>query len=111
MTTATHTAHVIALSELHDTASPSSPAAIPRGRHPLHRVKAQLDVCVGRMELTIGELMSAKEHSVYPLDRRVDEPVDLILEGQVVARGELVAMGDNFAIRITELPLPLPLEP
>jgi flagellar motor switch protein FliN/FliY len=39
----------------------------------------------------------------------VDQPVDVLLEGQVVARGVLVAVDDHFGIRITELPLSLDL--
>jgi flagellar motor switch protein FliN/FliY len=78
--------------------------------HPIHQVKATLQVYLGSATLTIGELMSAAENQVLVLDRTVAQPVDLLLEGQVVARGQLVALDDRFAVRITELPLPLDLE-
>ncbi len=85
-----------------DTLSPQA--------HPLHSVRVQLQVCVGRASMTVGELMAAREKQVLVLDRAVDQPVDLTLEGKVIARGELVAMDDGaFALRITELPLPLKL--
>jgi len=75
--------------------------------NPLHNIKTQLQVCIGDIHLTVGELMSAREHQVLVLDRLLSQPVDVMLEGQVVARGELVAVDDQFAVRVTELPLPL----
>ena len=78
--------------------------------HPLHQVKATLQVYLGSATLTVGELMSAAKNQLLVLDRTVGQPVDLLLEGQVVARGQLVALDDRFAVRITELPLPLDLQ-
>jgi len=77
--------------------------------HPLHQIKTQVQVCVGQATLTVGELLGAKEHQVLPLDRTLDQPVDLMIEGKVVARGQLVALDGHFAVRITELPQPLTL--
>lgn len=77
--------------------------------HPLYQVKATLQVCVGEAVVTVGELMSAKEHQVLKLDRTLENPVDLLLNGQVVARGQMVAVDGHFAVRITELPIPLQL--
>ncbi|CAM3548683.1 FliM/FliN family flagellar motor switch protein [Paracidovorax anthurii] len=79
--------------------------------NPLHRVKTTLQVHVGTATLTVGELLSAQAQQVLVLDRGVEQPVDLVLEGQVVARGQLVAVGDRFAVRLTELPTPLGLMP
>jgi flagellar motor switch protein FliN/FliY len=44
---------------------------------------------------------------VLVLDRSALQPVDLLLEGHVVARGQLVAVGSQFAVRLTELPVSL----
>ena len=79
----------------------------PKVANPLHHVKAHLTVRVGTAELSVGELLGAHEQQVLRLDRRVDEPIDLVLEGHVVARGVLVAVGDFFGVRIVELPRPL----
>jgi flagellar motor switch protein FliN/FliY len=106
MNDATHTAHVIALNELHDIPQGARPAIVDPV-NPLHHIKTRLQVCVGDIELTVGELMSAKEHQVFVLDRLVDQPVDVLLEGKVVARGQLVAVDDQFAVRITDIPTPL----
>ena len=83
--------------------------ALLQDAHPLHAVKVKLEVRVGSSAMTIGELMAARENEVLLLDRAVDQPVELVVEGSVVARGELVAVDGSFAVRITELPLPLRL--
>lgn len=77
--------------------------------HPIQAVKVRLHVCVGTATMTVGELLAARQNEVLTLDRGVAQPVDLVLEGRVVARGQLVAVDGAFAVRITELPLPLKL--
>ncbi len=99
-------AQVIALNEL-DNADRSSEAKIVETLNPLHQIKARLSVSVGEAVMTVGELLGARENQVIKLDRHVEQAVDLLLEGRVVARGQLVAVDDHFAVRITELPVPL----
>lgn len=95
--------------ELDDVAGAAAThgASLLREPHPLHAVKVRLQVCVGEAEMSVGELLGARENEVLVLQRRVEQPVDLLLEGKVVARGELVAVDGAFALRIGELPLPL----
>lgn len=81
--------------------------ALAAAAHPLHAVKVQLQVCVGQAAMTVGQLLGAREHEVLALNRDMEQPVDLLLEGRVVARGQLVAVDGRFGVRITELPLPL----
>ncbi|SDJ59401.1 FliM/FliN family flagellar motor switch protein [Variovorax sp. OV700] len=108
------TAQIIALPELHanvegDAANPAGHATVLRDWHPLHQIKAKLQVCVGEATVSVGELLAAKEHQVLLLDRAVDQAVDLTIEGKVVARGQLLAVDGHFAVRITELPIALGL--
>jgi flagellar motor switch protein FliN/FliY len=78
--------------------------------HPLHALRVRLQVSVGAADMSVGELLAARENEVLVLDRAVQDPVDLTLEGKVVARGQLVVVAEGlFAVRITELPLPLKL--
>lgn len=96
--------------ELEEASCASANAAsLLRDPHPLHAVKVRLQVCVGEAEMSIGDLLGARENEVLVLQRAVDQPVDLLLEGKVVARGQLVAVDGCFAVRITDLPLPLKL--
>lgn len=101
-----HAAQVIELSELHeDTRSQGAP--LVTDVNPLHNVKTRLQVCVGDVVLTVGQLLAAKEHQVLRLNRQVEQPVELLLEGAVVARGQLLAVDGHFAIRISDLPVSL----
>jgi flagellar motor switch protein FliN len=77
--------------------------------HPLHQIRTQVQVRVGEADVTVGELINAKEGQVLKLSRQIDEAVDLLIEGRVVARGYLVALDGQFAVRISELPQPLSL--
>ena len=99
--------HALALPPL--AQSSGGPASILDAApvNPLHQIKTTLQVRIGDIHLTVGELMAAREHQVLVLDRHLTHPVDVMLEGRVVARGELVAVDVQFAVRITELPLPL----
>lgn len=103
------TAKVISLGELQGEAAhrPVPPVPLMENSNPLHAIRTRLQVHVGEAELSVGELLAAKEHQVLILDRAVDQSVDLVLEGHVVARGQLVAVDGCFAVRITELPIAL----
>lgn len=69
----------------------------------LDSVKVGLNVVVGEVHTTLGELFGLQENAVLTIDRQVNQPVDLMINGSVVARGQLVVAGDNFGIRITEI--------
>jgi flagellar motor switch protein FliN len=66
-------------------------------------VKVRLTVCLGGAEISIGKLFSLTPQDVIELDREVDAPVDIRLNERIIARGSLVAVGDNFGVRITEI--------
>jgi flagellar motor switch protein FliN/FliY len=105
------TAQRIALPEFADGAAANGDALLPRDLNPLHQVKARLQACVGEATVTVGELLAAQENQVLRLDRMIDQPIDLTIEGKVVARGQLVAVDDHFAVKITQLPVSLSLTP
>jgi len=85
----------------------SSAVSLQPQSNPLLGVKAELQVRVGSAVMTVGELTQAQVGQVVKLDRVVDGLVDLLLEGRVVARGQLVAVDDCFGVRLIELPQPL----
>lgn len=66
-------------------------------------VKVELEVKVGEVELTVQELMGLSKDSVISLTKKVNSPVDLLLDGKLIAKGELVAADDNFGLQITEI--------
>lgn len=69
----------------------------------------ELDVTLrfGQRHLTLREVMDLTSGSVVELDRQVDEPVELLLDGKVIARGEAVVVDGNYGLRVTEVPQPV----
>lgn len=69
----------------------------------LAEVKAELLVVAGRAGSKVGHILSLKEGEVLTLDRALNAPFDVMLGESVIARGELVAVGEQFGLRITEV--------
>jgi len=69
----------------------------------LRNVKVSLEVVVGKSEISIDELLELKENSVINIDKDLAAPLEIRLEGELIALGKLSAVGDNFAIQITEV--------
>jgi flagellar motor switch protein FliN len=60
----------------------------------------------GSCEMPLREVLELGPGDVVELDRHVSEPVDLIVGDRIVARGEVVVVNGNFALRITEVATP-----
>jgi flagellar motor switch protein FliN/FliY len=85
---------------LHDEAGA---ALMPARLSAFAGVKATVKVVAGEASASVGELLNLKDGTVLTLDRAVDAPFDVVLDGNVLARGQLVAVGDRFGVRITEV--------
>jgi len=59
----------------------------------------------GARKLLLREVLDLSPGAVVELDRRVQEPVDLLLDGKLVARGEVVVIDGNYGLRITDVSL------
>lgn len=66
-------------------------------------VPVELSVEVGRTTMTIRETLALAPGSIISLDRMAGEPVDLLVNGRRVARGEVVAVDEEFGLRVTEV--------
>ncbi len=69
----------------------------------LRQLCLQVDVRLGSAEITIGELLELQPGDALALERRLDEPVELIVGEQVIAQGELVAVEEQLGVRITKI--------
>lgn len=69
----------------------------------IETVNVTLEAYLGEARMTVAELTALKDSSVVPLDAALNQSVELRLNGVAVARGELVAVGDSFAVRLTEI--------
>jgi flagellar motor switch protein FliN/FliY len=66
-------------------------------------VELNVTLRFGQRQLALREVLELNSGSVVELDRQVDEPVELVLDGRVVARGEAVIIDGNYGMRITQL--------
>ena len=66
-------------------------------------VELHVTLRFGKRQLSLREILDLGSGSVVELDRQVDEPVELILDGRVIARGEAVIIDGNYGVRVTEV--------
>ncbi len=74
-----------------------------RGLDFLKDVDVRLSVELGRTEMKLKDVLALGEESVVMLDRLTDELLDVHVNGTVIARGEVIAEGNRFGLRIVEL--------
>jgi len=82
--------------------SPADRAA-PEGLRLLENIGVKLTVEVGRAELTIRDLLRLSEGSVIELDRLAGDPLDVLVNGTAIAKGEVVMVGERFGIRFGQI--------
>jgi flagellar motor switch protein FliN len=70
-------------------------------------VELNISLRFGQRELPLREVLDLSSGSVVELDRMVDEPVELYLDGKLIARGEAVVVDGNYGLRVTEIPQPM----
>ncbi len=66
-------------------------------------VNLQITVELGRTRLKFRDVLNLSNGSVVELSRQVSEPVDILVNGALLASGEVVVVDDHFAVRITKL--------
>jgi flagellar motor switch protein FliN len=75
--------------------------------HPFDKVPIEITVSVGRARPQVRDLLRLRRDAVLPLDRRLDDPVELYIGDRLIARGELQELeGDQagmLAVRLTEV--------
>ena len=82
------------------------PAAIGPGIELLLDVELEATLRFGCREMPLGQILDLGPGDVVQLDRRVSDPVDLIVGDKIVARGEVVLVNGNFGLRVTEVAAP-----
>jgi flagellar motor switch protein FliN/FliY len=80
-------------------AGPSSDPDLRR----LSDVPLELSVEIGRTRMTVGETLQLRAGSIITLERLAGEPVDLLVNGTPIARGEVVVVDEQFGLRVTEI--------
>jgi flagellar motor switch protein FliN/FliY len=69
-------------------------------------VPLRLTVELGRATMTIGEIVALTPGSVVELDKLAGEPVDVVVNGRLIAKGEVVVVDESFGVRLTDVVSP-----
>jgi flagellar motor switch protein FliN/FliY len=69
----------------------------------LRGVEMDVTAELGRTRMTLNELLGLTDGAVIELDRAAGAPADLLVNGRLIARGEVVVIDENFGLRITEI--------
>ena len=66
-------------------------------------VELDLKIELGRTQMYLEDVLKLRRGSVVPLDKLAGDPVDIYVNGRLIARGEVLVMNDNFCVRVAEL--------
>ncbi|WP_085248194.1 flagellar motor switch protein FliN [Gilliamella mensalis] len=69
-------------------------------------IPVELSVELGRTKIAIKDLLNLTQGSVIALDGLAGEPLDILINGYLIAQGEIVVVGDNYGVRITDIITP-----
>lgn len=86
-----------------DQQTPQAEPLISRDSSLLREVEVTLQARLGQRVLPLSELMELRSGTVLALETRISEPIELLLNGALVALGEIVAVDDRFGVRIVEI--------
>ncbi|MBP0441224.1 flagellar motor switch protein FliN [Tianweitania sediminis] len=81
-------------------------AAKPRNNNVIMNIPVDVQMVLGSASMPVSDLMALQKGSVVALDRRIGEPVDVVVNGRMIARGEITVMESDtsrFGIRLTEI--------
>lgn len=74
-----------------------------RGFNLLREVDVRLSVELGRTDMKLKDVLALGEESVVMLERLTDELLDVHVNGKLIARGEIIAQGNRFGLKIVEM--------
>jgi flagellar motor switch protein FliN/FliY len=87
----------------HEVAAPARLTAVPSGLEMLHDVEMDVTAELGRTRMQVRQILELVPGSVIELDRAAGSPVDVLVNGTLIARGEVVVIDEEFGIRITDV--------
>ena len=82
---------------------PQPRSGTSRGMDLLHGVEMEVTAELGRTRMTVRDLLSLAPGAIVELDRAAGSPADLLVNGRLIACGEVVVIDENFGLRITEI--------
>jgi flagellar motor switch protein FliN/FliY len=76
---------------------------IPEVLRSLLDIPLEISVEIGRTKMLLGDLLQVTQGSTIELDKQESEPVEILVNGRHIARGEIVLIGDKFGVRIIDI--------
>jgi flagellar motor switch protein FliN/FliY len=87
--------------------SPAEQSGVTGNIGLLMDVSMQLTVELGRTKMLIKDILGMGEGTIVELDKLAGEPVDLLVNGKLIAKGEVVVIDENFGVRVTDIISPM----
>jgi flagellar motor switch protein FliN len=69
----------------------------------LYDIKLDVNIELGRAELKVKDILSLQPGSIVELNRLAGDPVEIVVNNKTIARGEVIVIDDNFAVRVTDV--------
>ena len=76
---------------------------IDENRDRIQEITLGVSVQIGSVECTVQDILNLEEGRVLMLDKQAGSPADIVVNGELIAKGDIVVMGEQFATRITEI--------
>ncbi|HSV74335.1 MAG TPA: flagellar motor switch protein FliN [Chthonomonadales bacterium] len=97
-----------AVEAAHFSAFDQSPLGdtLPRGVDRIMDIPLEVTCELGRVRMLIRDVLELETGSIVELDHAAGEPIDLLVNGRLVAHGEVVVIDDNFGVRVTQIVSP-----
>ncbi|MCH7720158.1 MAG: flagellar motor switch protein FliN [Planctomycetes bacterium] len=89
--------------ELPDFEAEAADAGARQGIELLHDVNLRVTVELGRTRMTVEDVLKLGDGSIVELDKLAGDPVDVMVNGRLVARGDVLVLNDTFSVRISEV--------
>jgi flagellar motor switch protein FliN len=86
-----------------DEFSPAAPSTETATLDLIRDVELDLKIELGRTHMYLEDVLKLRKGSVVPLDKMAGDPVDIYVNGRLIARGEVLVLNDNFCVRVAEL--------
>jgi flagellar motor switch protein FliN/FliY len=83
--------------------APAAPSTEATTLDLIRDVELDLKIELGRTHMYLEDVLKLRKGSVVPLDKMAGDPVDIYVNGRLIARGEVLVLNDNFCVRVAEL--------
>jgi flagellar motor switch protein FliN/FliY len=92
-----------ALNEVPENMPKGKDSLVKRDLSLVKSAPVDIEVRIGGATITLDKLFELKSGDTLTLDKKIDEPLELVVDGNIVAYGQLVAIDDHFGVQVTQV--------